>query len=176
MTMAETYCKACDMINREVSENLHDVILLGEHWSVNQYMGGERFPGWLVMQPRRHCMRIQDLTVGELLEFWVQFVRVEEALKTVWPEVFPGDKVERVYITLFFENTEGFWHLHFHIVPRTDKMRNEIPTFHENHVGITEHTGWYIVRQTTYDEYVLGFKDCVAKLMVLLDEVLSDDG
>lgn len=165
-TATEVYCKACDMVHREVVEDLLDVILLGEHWTVNQYMGESGFPGWLVMQPIRHRMRIQDFESEELQEFWVQFMRVESALREAWPKVFPGDVVERVYITLFFENVEKVWHLHFHVVPRTKRMMEEIPN----------HYGWDVVSQTTYDECVLDFRECTGELMALLNEALSSDG
>ena len=62
MSHFESGCKSCQLARRMLKGRLvNEVIPLGCHWTVNQYEGGNKFAGWLVMQPKQHAMALSEL-------------------------------------------------------------------------------------------------------------------
>ncbi len=69
-------------------------------------------PGWLVLLPRRHVTAVHDLTDAEAGALGVWQVGLSRALRGVTGCL-------KTYVVQFAES-EGFAHVHFHIVPRAD--------------------------------------------------------
>lgn len=67
-------------------------------------------PGWLVLLPRRHVTAVHDLTDAEAGALGVWQVGLSRALRGVTGCL-------KTYVVQFAES-EGFAHVHFHIVPR----------------------------------------------------------
>lgn len=145
-------CAGCRLAHR-LDTMTGGFIPLGEYWMVNHNGGSEAFLGWLVMQPRQHRTKLSEFTDEELREFGIQTQRLEKALCETWSKVQPNDPIKRVYVALFSESAlqkDAYWHIHFHVVPRTKSIGEEQPAPEEQKLAIKDHKGWYIVRQATY--------------------------
>jgi diadenosine tetraphosphate (Ap4A) HIT family hydrolase len=102
-------CRTCvqeaDLANASPLERIY----LDEHWRV-AHAFDSALPGWLVAVPRRHVTTIAELTPAEAAGLGPLLLRLSQALhKTT--------KCEKTYVMQYAE-TEGFRHVHFHVVPR----------------------------------------------------------
>jgi len=130
------------------------VISLPGGWSVNHYGGSEGFLGWLALQPFGHRMRLQDLTRDELRELGPNLQALDRELTAYWKRQFPDDPLRRVYVVYFFETAfkpgarERF-HLHIHVIPRSDRIGEGLTCPDED--GILSVDGWHISTLTPDD-------------------------
>lgn len=74
-------------------------------------------PGWLVLLPDRHLESLAQLTSNEAQVLGQLLWRASRALHEVTGCV-------KTYVALFTE-TEGFHHLHFHLVPRASDLAQD---------------------------------------------------
>ncbi|MER5971559.1 HIT domain-containing protein [Streptomyces sp. NPDC002055] len=93
-----------------------ECIAFDEHWRVAHGIT-TALPGWLVLLPRRHVTAIADLTDAEAATLGIWQVRLSRALHRVTGCV-------KSYVVQFAE-AEGFAHVHFHIVPRSESLSPE---------------------------------------------------
>jgi diadenosine tetraphosphate (Ap4A) HIT family hydrolase len=75
-------------------------------------------PGWLVIVAKRHVEALHDLTAEERAELAILQFKAIAALR----ETF-GCRKE--YLVCFAES-EGFEHIHFHVVPRADGLEESL--------------------------------------------------
>ncbi len=119
-------CKGCNITKDQPRGG---IIEMGKLWVANQYWGGEGFLGWLALQPREHRMQLEQLTDEEAREMGTAVRDLTGRLSKYWgkKEEWKQDRLERVYVTYFFEsvfdNNPTQYHLHIHLIPRTRKMR-----------------------------------------------------
>ncbi|MYW70068.1 HIT domain-containing protein [Streptomyces sp. SID8379] len=83
------------------------------HWRV-AHSFNTALPGWLVLLPRRHVTAVHDLTDAEAAVLGGWQVGLSRALREV-------TGCAKTYVMQFAE-AEGFAHVHFHIVPRTERL------------------------------------------------------
>lgn len=102
-------CFSCAQEERFDELPQRERIAFDDHWRVAHAVRVP-LPGWLVLVPRRHVTRVAELTDAEAAELGHWQVRVSRAL---------GDTTGclKTYVAQFAE-TEGFNHVHFHIIPR----------------------------------------------------------
>ena len=96
-------------------------------WVLNQYQGDEGYLGWMALQPRFHRREFTELETSELQALGEDIKKVELALRSYWEAQFPADKVKRVYVVYFYESiynepTPTGFHLHIHLIPRTERL------------------------------------------------------
>jgi len=96
------------------SEKVH----VGEYWRVALAMSSA-LPGWVVVVPRRHALRLAELTDAEALELGPLLIGVSRALETV-------TGTEKTYLMQFAE-AEGFGHVHIHVTPRSPDPEHRGP-------------------------------------------------
>ena len=96
------------------SEKVH----VGEYWRVALAMSSA-LPGWVVVVPRRHALRLAELTDAEALELGPLLIGVSRALETV-------TGTEKTYLMQFAE-AEGFGHVHIHVTPRSPDLEHRGP-------------------------------------------------
>jgi diadenosine tetraphosphate (Ap4A) HIT family hydrolase len=75
-------------------------------------------PGWLVLLPRRHVTTVAGLTDEEAAGLGLWQVRLSRALAAV-------TGCAKTYVVQFAE-AEGFGHVHFHLVPRTADLPEQL--------------------------------------------------
>lgn len=83
-------------------------VYIGDGWRVAHAWSA--LPGWLVVAPLRHVVRLSELERGEADALGPLLRAASTALETVTGGV-------KTYVMLFAE-AEGFAHVHFHVVPR----------------------------------------------------------
>jgi diadenosine tetraphosphate (Ap4A) HIT family hydrolase len=88
-------------------------IHVGRGWRV-AHAFGTALPGWLVLLPHRHLISLDEMTTEEAAELGPLLRAVTHALREV-------TGCEKTYVALFAE-AEGFEHLHFHIIPRSEAL------------------------------------------------------
>lgn len=116
MTVSES-CFTCDNNDRFDLLAAPEQIAADEHWRV-AHAFNTALPGWLVLVPRRHVTAIADLTDAEAAGLGSWQVRLSHALRAV-------TGCAKTYVIQFAE-TEGFSHVHFHIVPRMSDLPEEL--------------------------------------------------
>jgi diadenosine tetraphosphate (Ap4A) HIT family hydrolase len=84
-------------------------IVATTHWSVAHAFNAN-LEGWLVVLPRRHVVAIADLDRREVDELGPLLWGVSAALRSVIG-------CQKTYVLQLAES-EGFNHVHFHVVPR----------------------------------------------------------
>jgi diadenosine tetraphosphate (Ap4A) HIT family hydrolase len=93
-------------------------IVVTDRWRV-AHAFNSALPGWLVALPLRHVVALDELTEDEAQEIGPLLHSLSSALRAVTGCV-------KTYVILLAE-TEGFAHVHFHVVPRmtgfTDDQR-----------------------------------------------------
>jgi len=92
-------------------------IAADDHWRVAHAFGCA-LEGWLVLLPRRHVTSISELNDAEAQSLGVWQVRLSQALHQVLG-------CQKTYIAQFAE-AEGFSHVHFHVVPRSPNLPQEL--------------------------------------------------
>ena len=110
-------CYACQQ-NGIPPEELppRELIFDDGNWRV-VHAFGSAIPGWLVVVCRRHVTSISQLTPQEAVALGPLLVSLSGALE----EIFSARKA---YVA-FLAETEGFEHLHIHVVPRKEDMLPE---------------------------------------------------
>ena len=111
-------CYTCrqeaDLATAPEDEKVH----VGEHWRVALALGSA-LPGWVVVVPRRHALRLAELTDAEALELGPLLIGVSRALEAV-------TGTEKTYLMQFAE-AEGFGHVHIHVTPRSPDPEHRGP-------------------------------------------------
>lgn len=104
------------------------IIELDGNWILNHYGGDEGFLGWMVLQPRCHRMELTDLNTDEANALGKNIQDIDLALRQYWALQFQEDLIQRVYVVYFFESafekSSDKWHLHIHMIPRTERLRS----------------------------------------------------
>ena len=122
-------CRGCKILE-PLSQPRGGGIEIGQHWLVNQYWGREGFLGWLALQPREHCMQLEELSEDAARDMGKVIKDVKRSLKRYWEKKWPEDQLDRLYVTYFFDsvfdNSPTEYHLHIHLIPRTRRMRSLI--------------------------------------------------
>jgi len=104
-------CKSCE-ITKHVPA---DYILESNELSSVNYCKDPTVVGHLVIQPQRHVENLTDLGADEIADIIRLIWKYNKALALA---IHP--KPEKIYLCMFSEATD--WHLHFHIVPRTEQI------------------------------------------------------
>jgi diadenosine tetraphosphate (Ap4A) HIT family hydrolase len=104
----EAPCYSCQRSALEEREP-RDWIVERHGWRVAHAIGCA-LPGWLVVLPLRHVLSLDELTTEEAAAIGPLLVNSTRALQRV-------TACPKTYVILLAE-TEGFQHLHFHVVPR----------------------------------------------------------
>ncbi|MDL4815612.1 HIT family protein [Actinomadura opuntiae] len=115
--MAPTGCLVCDHNASMDSLPPREVVAFDEHWRV-AHAFGTATPGWLVLAPRRHVTAIAELTDAEAAALGPWQVRLSRAVHAV-------TGCRKTYLAQFAE-TEGFAHVHFHLVPRMADLPTDL--------------------------------------------------
>ncbi|MCZ1004388.1 HIT family protein [Streptomyces mirabilis] len=102
-------CFACGKEARFDELPPRERIAFDQYWRV-AHSFNTAVPGWLVLLPRRHVTAVHDLTDAEAGALGVWQVGLSRALRGVTGCL-------KTYVVQFAES-EGFAHVHFHIVPR----------------------------------------------------------
>jgi diadenosine tetraphosphate (Ap4A) HIT family hydrolase len=92
-------------------------IAADSHWRVAHAIGSA-LEGWLVLVPRRHVTSISELNAAEARSLGIWQVRLSRALHEVLG-------CQKTYIAQFAE-AAGFSHVHFHVVPRSPDLPEEL--------------------------------------------------
>jgi diadenosine tetraphosphate (Ap4A) HIT family hydrolase len=106
--MSRTPCSICEQVAGRVAApggSIHDDGL----WLVSHHTGPHTDPGELIVQLRRHCESLADLTAGEAAALGPLLRAAVAALERV---VRP----ERTYVASYNERVR---HVHFFLLPRT---------------------------------------------------------
>jgi diadenosine tetraphosphate (Ap4A) HIT family hydrolase len=101
-------CSSCERLAR-TSPPPRDLVVETGGWVVAHAFNAN-LEGWLVMLPRRHVVALDELTVGEADALGPLLRALTSALRDV-------TGCEKTYALLLAES-EGFHHLHVHVVPR----------------------------------------------------------
>jgi diadenosine tetraphosphate (Ap4A) HIT family hydrolase len=95
---------------------LRERVHVDDHWRLATAFDSS-LPGWLVLLPRRHVEGLHELTAEEAGELGHLLRAASAALVEVTGCV-------KTYVALFAE-AEGFSHLHVHVVPRPEDLRQD---------------------------------------------------
>ena len=96
-------------------------------WILNQYQGDESFLGWMALQPRQHRCELAQLKPDELRTLGENLQKIDLGLQAYWKKCFPNDLIKRVYVGYFYESVYDepdptSFHLHIHLIPRTQQL------------------------------------------------------
>lgn len=109
-------CLACQN-NSKPDLPARERIYLDQRWRV-AHAFGTSLPGWLVVLPRRHILALDELTSAEAAGLGPLLHDLTAALRQVTGCV-------KTYLALFAES-EGFGHLHVHVIPRLPSQPAEM--------------------------------------------------
>ncbi|MEV3858241.1 HIT family protein [Streptomyces sp. NPDC050095] len=107
------FCHACDAEACFAELPPRERIACDAHWRV-AHAYNSALPGWLVLLPRRHVTAVHELTDAEAATLGRWQVGLSRALRDV-------TGCAKTYVVQFAE-AEGFAHVHFHVVPRTERL------------------------------------------------------
>ncbi|MEX0874390.1 MAG: HIT family protein [Actinomycetota bacterium] len=91
-------------------------MVVSDHWRL-AHSFNSALPGWLVAVPIRHVTALEDLTPEEAAPLGELIYKASLALRKVTGCL-------KVYV-MFFAESEGFQHVHFHLVPRMENFTDE---------------------------------------------------
>jgi diadenosine tetraphosphate (Ap4A) HIT family hydrolase len=120
-------CKGC-RISQKCEDVLGGIVIeLNGDWTLNHYGGPEGYLGWLALQPRYHRNRLTDLSASETAALGGNIQDIDRALSHYWEKTFKNDPIKRVYVVYFYESVFDKpdptpYHLHIHLIPRTQSM------------------------------------------------------
>jgi len=100
-------CLACDIATGRIVPS-GGFITETDNWTVNHIVGENVWPGWLVLQPRRHVEALYLLSLAESRELPVLLRRLDSAVRTAL-------KAQKMYVCLFAESADC-QHIHFHLI------------------------------------------------------------
>jgi diadenosine tetraphosphate (Ap4A) HIT family hydrolase len=109
-------CQACPRLAAR-DPAPRDRIVATAHWNVAHAFNAN-LEGWLVVIPRRHVEALDELDAKESAELGTLLVEVSRALRATTGCV-------KTYVLLLAE-AEGFQHVHFHVVPRSAELPQEL--------------------------------------------------
>ncbi|MEY9835182.1 HIT family protein [Streptacidiphilus sp. EB103A] len=110
-------CYSCGMDGAYDDLPPRERIAADRYWRVAHAMN-TALPGWLVLLPRRHVTTVGGLTDEEAAGLGLWQVRLSRALAAV-------TGCAKTYVVQFAE-AEGFGHVHFHLVPRTADLPQQL--------------------------------------------------
>lgn len=110
-------CYSCGMDGAYDDLPPRERIAADRYWRVAHAMN-TALPGWLVLLPRRHVTTVAGLTDEEAAGLGLWQVRLSRALAVV-------TGCAKTYVVQFAE-AEGFGHVHFHLVPRTADLPQQL--------------------------------------------------
>ena len=110
-------CYSCAQESQAGKLPPREDIAADDHWRVAHAFGCA-LEGWLVLLPRRHITSISELNDAEAQSLGVWQVRLSQALHQVLG-------CQKTYIAQFAE-AEGFSHVHFHVVPRSPDLPQDL--------------------------------------------------
>lgn len=102
-------CTTCAIDASLAGAPPRETVLVEEGWRA-AHAFGVSLQGWLVLVPRRHVERLDELTDAETARLGPLLAELTGALRAITGCV-------KTYVALFAE-AEGFAHVHFHVVPR----------------------------------------------------------
>ena len=88
----------------------------GLYWTI-EHAFPSNLVGWIVIVLNRHCEILHDITEDE----WLELARLQYILLQYYKI---QENIEKEYIACFAE-MEGFKHIHFHIIPKTNFFLEE---------------------------------------------------
>lgn len=112
-----TDCYSCAQEAQAAELRPRENIAADNHWRVAHAIGCA-LEGWLVLLPRRHVTSIGELNDAEAQSLGIWQVRLSRALHQVLG-------CQKTYIVQFAE-AEGFSHVHFHVIPRSPNLPQEL--------------------------------------------------
>ena len=89
----------------------------GTHWIID-HAYPTKLLGWLVMVPKRHVEALHDLSAAEFNELGILQAAITKAL-------FQELHCEKEYLVCFAEG-KGFHHVHFHVIPRSKNLPEDL--------------------------------------------------
>lgn len=107
--MVTPHCYACGKEAQFDELPPRECVAFDQHWRV-AHSFNTAVPGWLVLLPRRHVAAVHELTDAEATALGAWQVKLSKALRSV-------TGCAKTYVVQFAES-EGFAHVHLHIVPR----------------------------------------------------------
>ena len=131
-------CESCKISKGTSSVREGGLIEIEGGWVLNHYRSKsweDNYLGRLALQPKYHRMDLGDLSLDEVKALGINIKNIDSALRGYWSKTFPEDPIKRVYVVYFFEmpfaksKQKEKWHMHIHLLPRTEKMvGDEDPT------------------------------------------------
>lgn len=114
-------CKGCKLINPQCEKDKRPegIIKLNGGWFLNHYYGPEGFLGWLALSPLKHRDQLCEMK-KEMSALGGHIRDVEIALRKYWSKYFKKDHLKKIYVIYFSESKD--YHLHFHLIPRTESF------------------------------------------------------
>ena len=114
-------CKGCQLSKGVLKPRPKGgVVSLQGGWLLNHYGGSEGFLGWLAIQPAKHRVAFEKLSLTEASSFGPNIKLIDRYLRKAWRQRFPNDPIERMYLVYFLESSG--YHFHAHLIPRTRRM------------------------------------------------------
>src|SRR6266567_5730791 len=110
-------CYSCAQESKAGKLPPREDIATDDHWRVSHAFGCA-LEGWLVLLPRRHVTSISELNDAEAQSLGLWQVRLSQAMHQVLG-------CQKTYIAQFAE-AEGFSHVHFHVVPRSPDLPQDL--------------------------------------------------
>lgn len=126
-------CWECDLSQGKIKPGYGDIVIkLKGGWMLNHYGGGDTFLGRLILQPNEHRECLNQLLPKEARYLGEHIKNIDKHLRAYWEGRFPTDLIQRMYVCHFSEGTADRPHLHFHLIPRTQKMGELLKADNDN--------------------------------------------
>lgn len=110
-------CYACKNVSGERPISPGRIIFRGKYWIVDHAYPTKHL-GWLVIVLNRHAEALHELSKAEFIEL---AELQEKFVKLLYKELHS----EKEYCVCFSE-AEHFKHIHFHLVPKTEEISDEL--------------------------------------------------
>jgi diadenosine tetraphosphate (Ap4A) HIT family hydrolase len=110
-------CHSCRALTGEKRISPGPVIYEGRFWVV-EHAYPTALKGWLVLVLKRHAEALHELTADEFAELGELQGRVAKLLRA-------ETGCQKEYVVCFAEMA-GFYHIHFHIIPRAADLPDEL--------------------------------------------------
>lgn len=110
-------CYACKNVSGETPISPGKIIYEGKYWIVD-HAYPTKLLGWLVIVLKRHAEALHDLTKEEFIEL----AKLQDKFIKLLHEELQSEKEYSVC----FAEAEHFKHIHFHIIPKTEEVTEEL--------------------------------------------------
>src|SRR5258708_2680435 len=110
-------CFACKNISEEKPISPGGIIHTGKYWVV-EHAYPTKLLGWIVIVLKRYAEALHELSKDEFIEL---AELQEKQVKLLHSEFSTKEEY-----SICFAEAEHFKHIHFHIVPKTDEITDEI--------------------------------------------------